>query len=36
MAVLILTLMAKEPDERIQTADEVTGRLQKIANSLRR
>jgi len=36
MAVLILTLMAKEPDERIQTADEVASRLQKIANSLRR
>ena len=36
MAVLILSLMAKEPDERIQTADEVTSRLQKIADSLRR
>jgi tetratricopeptide (TPR) repeat protein len=36
MAVLILSLMAKDPDERIQTADEVTRRLQEITSSLRR
>jgi len=36
MAVLILGLMAKEPDERIQTAGEVASQLQKISSSLRR
>ncbi len=36
MALLILSLMAKDPDDRIQTASEVTSRLQKISKSLRR
>jgi serine/threonine protein kinase len=36
MAVLILNLMAKDPDERIQSADEVVRQLQKISNALRR
>ena len=35
MAVLILHLMAKDPDERIQTAGEVGSQLQKISNALR-
>ena len=35
MALLILSLMAKDPDDRIQTASEVTSRLQKISKSLR-
>jgi tetratricopeptide (TPR) repeat protein len=35
MADLVLGLMAKDPDERIQTAGEVTGRLQEISNALR-
>jgi tetratricopeptide (TPR) repeat protein len=36
MATLILSLMAKEPDERIQTAGEVASKLQEITSSLRR
>ncbi len=35
MAVLILNLMAKEPDARIQTAGEVASQLQTIADALR-
>ena len=35
MADLVLHLMAKEPDERVQTAGEVAGRLQEISNALR-
>jgi tetratricopeptide (TPR) repeat protein len=36
MAVLILELLVKNPDERIQTAAEVARRLQKIADALKR
>ena len=36
MAVLILNLMAKNPDARIQTAGEVASQLQRIADALRR
>jgi serine/threonine-protein kinase len=36
LAVLILNLMAKDADERIQTAAEVARQLQKISSSLRR
>ena len=36
MALLILNLMAKDPENRIQTASEVTSRLQKISKSQRR
>jgi serine/threonine-protein kinase len=36
MAVLILNLMAKDPDERIQSADEVARQLQRITDALRR
>ncbi|GAF94103.1 unnamed protein product, partial [marine sediment metagenome] len=35
MADLVLSLMAKEPDERVQTAGEVAGRLQEISNAPR-
>jgi serine/threonine protein kinase len=36
LALLILALMAKDPDKRIQTAGEVASRLQQISSSLRR
>jgi tRNA A-37 threonylcarbamoyl transferase component Bud32 len=35
MAVLILTLLAKDPDERIQSTNEVAGQLQRISDALR-